>query len=160
MSDFKSINQGINLDQGGVGHVSSGQARSGFKSHTLLQSNSQDWRGQFVLILLRSACVLGVILILLSFPTSTNGTRIFFVFLYTILVAITLLPVPYSLRSFSLVTIAYLIGMNSLYVHGPFIDGSLFLLAAVVLAGLLLESRTDILSLAIGIFTIIFFWNI
>jgi GAF domain-containing protein len=115
------------------------------------------WRDQFILILLRGACALGAIFLFVSIPSATIGARFLFGFLYLVLLAITLLPVPYSLRVFALITISYLIGLYSIFQYGPYLDGGLFLLFMVGMAGLLLNSRADVLCLAIGIFTILFF---
>ncbi len=115
----------------------------------------KGWREQFILSVLRIASVLGVALILTSYQSSTSGARIFFISLYIILLTVTLLPMPYSIRAFSLVAITYLVGLNALLEWGPFIDGSLFLLTCVLLAALLFDTDLDVFALAISITTIL-----
>jgi GAF domain-containing protein/membrane protein implicated in regulation of membrane protease activity len=113
------------------------------------------WRERFVVSILRIACVLGMALILFLFPTWTNSERILFISLYVILVAVTLLPVPYVTRGYVLLAINYAIGLNALLGWGPFIDASLFLLVMVVLAALLFDTQVDIFVLALGMTTIL-----
>lgn len=56
------------------------------------------WREQFILLILRVASVLGIILIITNFPTTSQGDLAIFVGLYIFLVAITALSAPYALR--------------------------------------------------------------
>jgi GAF domain-containing protein len=114
----------------------------------------RNWRSQFVLTIARVASALGIILILLSYPASTPGARLLFGLLYGLLLAVTLLPVSYSIRAFSLLVISYAIGVNALIESGPYIDGSLFLFSAVILAGIFFDSKIDVLVLIAGSLTI------
>ena len=112
------------------------------------------WRERYILTILRIASVLGVALVLFSYPNATNSARALFISLYFILLAVTLLPMRYSIRSYSLLGIAYAIGLNALFEWGPFIDGSLFLLVFVILAGVLFDARVDVSALVISAGTI------
>jgi GAF domain-containing protein len=113
------------------------------------------WRESFVLSILRIASVIGIAVILFSFSNWTNSARIIFISLYAILVAITLLPVPYATRGYALLAINYAIGLNALLGWGPFVDASLFLLVMVMLAALLFDTQVDIFVLALSMTTIL-----
>lgn len=109
-----------------------------------------EWRGQFILLILRAASVVGILLLIANFPTTPPRDRLFFIGLYLFLVAVTVLPVSYTLRVFTFLFACFLVGLNGIFVWGPWQDGSLFLLLGVTLAALLLDRRADILALAIG----------
>ena len=122
-----------------------------------LNSDSVDykgWREQFISTILRIVCVLGVAAIAISFPTATSSGRILFIILYTFLLAITVLPVPYSLRAFSLLIIIFTIGTNSILAWGPWLDGGMFFIAFITLSSLSFDQRVDIFALLISIFTL------
>ncbi|NWF63792.1 MAG: GAF domain-containing protein [Chloroflexi bacterium] len=110
-----------------------------------------EWREQFIRIVLRIASILGVILIAASFATASLTDRILFVSLYLILLSITLLPAPYMLRAYLLLSMVTTVGVNAIFAWGPWADGSIFLLTAITLAALLLDNRTDTILLASSI---------
>lgn len=112
------------------------------------------WREQFILTTLRIACVLGVALILVSFPTATETDRVLFIGLYILLLAITLLKTPYTIRAFSLLIVVFIVGTNSILNWGPWLDGSIFFIAFTVLSTLLFDQRVDIFALSISIGTV------
>jgi len=105
------------------------------------------WREQFIQIVLRIAAVFGIVLIGVSFPTSSYTDRILYVSIYVFLLGITLLPVPYSLRAYFLLAVNLIIGVNAIAAWGPWADGNIFLLSAIVLSSLLLDNKTDIVLL-------------
>jgi GAF domain-containing protein len=113
----------------------------------------KGWRELFITTVLRIACVLGVALMVVSFPTATNTDKIIFVGLYIFLLAITLLRVPYSVRAFSLLFMVFTVGTNSILAWGPWLDGSIFFIAFIVLSALLFDQRVDIYALIISILT-------
>jgi GAF domain-containing protein len=106
------------------------------------------WRDRFIRVILRIASALGIALIAIAFPTATLHDRVLFISLYLILLVITLLPIPYGLRAYLLLSMVAAVGVNALLSWGPWADGSLFLLTAVFLAALLLDNKTDIGILA------------
>jgi GAF domain-containing protein len=55
------------------------------------------------------------------------------------------------LRAYLLLGATAIVGVNAIIAWGPWADGSLFLLASIVLASLLLDNRTDIISLVAAI---------
>lgn len=107
--------------------------------------NVNQWREGFILAILRISCLLGIVLIGVTFPTATTADKFLFIGLYLGLLALTLLKVPYLVRAYAVVLMTLLIGFNSVLAWGPWIDGSIFLLSAVVLSSLLLDKRVDIL---------------
>ncbi len=113
----------------------------------------KGWREQFITTVLRIACVLGVALMVISFPTATPADRILFISLYIFLLAITVLQVPYSIRAFSLLIMVFTIGTNSILAWGPWLDGSIFFIAFIILSALLFDQRVDIFALLISIST-------
>lgn len=123
-----------------------------------LQSDALDllvWRERFIVVVLRIAAVLGIALLVVTFPTATAGDRILFVGLYIILLAITVLKVPYAWRASMLLFFSSAIGMNAILAWGPWRDGSLFLLLGVTLASLLFDQRIDFIGLGVGVFAVI-----
>ena len=109
--------------------------------------NLMEWRERFIRTVLRLAAVFGVVVLSISFPTANARDRILFLVLYLILAGITIFPVPYSLRAALLLFMTGVVGMNAILAWGPWADGNIFLLAAVVLAALLLDFRVDLVLL-------------
>jgi GAF domain-containing protein len=114
----------------------------------------QSQRESFITVILRIACVLGITIIAISFPTAATTDRILFVGLYLILLLITVLKTKYSVRAYTLLSILFIIGANNILMWGPWLDGSVFFIASIVLAALLFDRRVDILALVLSIFTI------
>ena len=106
-----------------------------------------EWREQFIRTVLRIASVLGVFLIISSYSTATVMDRILFISLYLLLVAITVLPSPYSLRASLLLSMPILVGVNAVFSWGPWADGTVFLLAGITLAALLIDNRAYLVIL-------------
>lgn len=104
----------------------------------------KEWRERFIRIVLRIAAVLGVVMIGVSFPTASFTDRILFISMYLILLSITLLPAPYIARAYVFLSMIAIVGVNAIIAWGPWADGSLFLLATVVLASLLLDNKTEV----------------
>jgi len=113
----------------------------------------KGWRENFIVTILRIACVLGITIIAASFPTATTTDRILFISLYIILLVITVVRVNYSMRAFTLLFMVFTVGVNSILAWGPWLDGSVFFIAFIVLSALLFDQRVDIIALAVSIFT-------
>jgi GAF domain-containing protein len=112
---------------------------------TVSEFDLKEWRERFIRVVLRIASVLGILMIGASFSTASFTDRILFFTLYTILLAITLLPTPYTLRANFLLFAVVSVGVNAILAWGPWADGSIFLLTAIVLASLLLDNKTDVI---------------
>lgn len=117
--------------------------------------NYRGWRERFIVTILRIACVLGIALIAISFPTATLTDRILFPSLYLALLLVTVLPVNYSIRAFTLLLMVFTVGVNSILAWGPWIDGSAFFIAFIILAALLFDQRIDIIALIISVLTFV-----
>ena len=113
----------------------------------------KGWRERFIITLLRIICVLGIIIIAVSFPTATIKDRILFLGIYVILLVITLAPLKYEIRAFALLFMIYSIGVNSILAWGPWLDGSIFFIAFITMSALLFDQRLDIIALVLSIFT-------
>ena len=106
----------------------------------------KGWRENFIVTILRIACVLGITIIAASFPTATTTDRILFISLYIILLVITVVRVNYSMRAFTLLFMVFTVGVNSILAWGPWLDGSVFFIAFIVLSALLFDQRVDIIA--------------
>ncbi|MBL8049778.1 MAG: GAF domain-containing protein [Anaerolineales bacterium] len=113
--------------------------------------NVTEWREGFIITILRIGCLLGITLIGVSFSTATTSDRVLFISLYLGLLAITLLRVPYNVRAYAILLLVFAVGANSILAWGPWIDGSVFLLASVVISALLFDRRIDIIVFSINI---------
>lgn len=110
----------------------------------------KSWREGFVTAILRIASILGIAVLAIVLPNAATASRIFFVILYIILLAITVAPVKYSVRGLILLSTIFAIGVYSMLTLNPF-GGSIFFIAFITLAALLFDQRIDIVSLAAGI---------
>jgi GAF domain-containing protein len=115
----------------------------------------QEWRKRFTLVMLRVASLLGIALILISFPTTKTLDRFLFISLYVLLLAITVSRPPYLLRAFTLLALLYIVGMNAIISWGPWADGNVFLLAGIALSSIMLDRRMDVGVLATSIVSVI-----
>ena len=113
----------------------------------------RGWRERFIITILRIACVLGIALLAISFPTATTTDRILFPSLYLALLLVTVLQVNYSIRAFTLLLMVFTVGVNAVLAWGPWIDGSAFFIAFIILAALLFDQRIDIIALIISVLT-------
>jgi len=113
----------------------------------------RGWRERFIITILRIACVLGIALLAISFPTATTTDRILFPGLYLALLLVTVLPTNYSIRAFTLLLMVFTVGVNAVLAWGPWIDGSVFFIAFIILAALLFDQRIDIIALIISVLT-------
>ncbi|MFN8413783.1 MAG: GAF domain-containing protein [Anaerolineales bacterium] len=111
----------------------------------------KQWRETFILTILRIVSVLGIALIISSYSTTTIPIVILYVVMYAVILAVTFLPIGYNTRAYVFLAILILTGLNALVAWGPLIDGSLFLITAVVFASLLFDSKVDIFVFAISI---------
>lgn len=128
-----------------------GRTPSSFNNEAQTPFDISEWRESFILTILRIGCLLGIVLLGVSFPTSSISDRIFYSGLYLVLLAITILKVPYLVRAYVLLAAAFLIGANAILAWGPWLDGSAFLIAGIVIGALLFDKRVDIVMFVISI---------
>ena len=110
-----------------------------------------EWNEKFILWILRAVSLVGLILIITIYQSAATNARYIYIGIYILLVAVTILPVPNNLRVTSLLIATFGVGVNTILESGPWSDGSLFILAGILLASLLVDRRVDILLLAISI---------
>lgn len=113
--------------------------------------NLNEWRESFILTMLKLSALLSIPLIAISFPNASANERILFIILYLLLLGITLLPIPYTIRAYIILFSVFIIGVNSILAWGPWIDGSIFLITSVVLAGLLFDKRIDVVAFIVSL---------
>lgn len=113
----------------------------------------KSWRDEFILIVLRIACVLGAALMLFNWSTTPLNDRYLFIGLYGALLLATILPAKYSVRASLLILLIYIIGTNSVLGWGPWLDGSIFFISCVALSSLLFDQHIDIFVLVASILT-------
>jgi len=128
---------------------------SGKRRNPIENFDLQEWRKRFTLVMLRVASLLGIALILISFPTTKTLDRFLFISLYVLLLAITVSRPPYLLRAFTLLVLLYIVGMNAVISWGPWADGNVFLLAGIALSSIMLDRRMDVGVLATSIVSVI-----
>lgn len=128
-----------------------GRTPSSFNNEAQTPFDISEWRESFILTILRIGCLLGIVLLGVSFPTFSISDRIFYSGLYLVLLAITILKVPYLVRAYVLLAAAFLIGANAILAWGPWLDGSAFLIAGIVIGALLFDKRVDIVMFVISI---------
>ncbi|MBI5354268.1 MAG: GAF domain-containing protein [Chloroflexi bacterium] len=116
--------------------------------------NYKSWRNEFILIVLRIACVVGLALILFNWATTPASDRVLFTVLYASLLLVTILPAQYALRASVLLVMVFVVGANSILGWGPWLDGSVFFVACVALSSLLFDQRIDIFVLIASILTV------
>lgn len=113
------------------------------------------WRSKFLKIMLWIFCGLGLILLLSVIGSASQVARVIFVTLYTALLAVAFLPVPYSVKAITLLIVGFGVGMYNFLNWGPWADGIVFFLAISAIATLLLDGQTYIIVLAVTIGTIV-----
>jgi len=115
------------------------------------------WREQIILTILRVACVLITAYILVSSRTSTRAEFVLYISLFIILLVVTLLKIPYSIRAVSLLIMVFSFGTNSILVSGPWLDGSIYFIAFIILSALLFDQRVDVFAflLSVSAFTLV-----
>lgn len=102
-----------------------------------------QWRDKFLKIVLWVMSGLGSLLVLANIPNATTTEFTIYATLLIALFAATLLPLPYTVKAGTLITIGYFVGLYNLIVFGPYQDATLFFLAITVFSSLLFDSRTD-----------------
>lgn len=106
--------------------------------------NLFEWRENFILAVLRISCLIGAVLLVVSFPTLDPTNKILYTGVYILLLVITVSKVPYSIRAGLFLTTTLAIGTDSILAWGPWNDASLFFLTSVILGALLFDARIDI----------------
>lgn len=111
--------------------------------------NPQEWRERFIRVILKVASLLGVVILAAAFPIAAATDRILYVVLYLLLLAAAFASMPYAPRVYILLAVILAVGVDLILTRGVWANGSLFLMAAVVLASLLLDNRADFITLGV-----------
>jgi GAF domain-containing protein len=113
------------------------------------------WRSKFLQIMLWIFCGLGLILMVSVFGQAAPAGRLIFVMLYGALLAASFFSVPDGIKTGTLLTVGYCVGMYNLLRWGPWADGVVFFLAVCILASLLLDTWAHLFAPAITIATVL-----
>jgi GAF domain-containing protein len=108
----------------------------------------QQWREQFVRVLLTGASLFGALAVGASFLSPTEFIfRLIYSAAYIILLLVTFVRLPYWLRAGTLLLLVYALGLSGLFETGIWGDSRVFFLALVIITGLLLSPRAATLSI-------------
>src|SRR6266498_4453102 len=113
------------------------------------------WRSNFLKIMLWIFCGLGLILLFSVIGNARPIARLIFILFYAALLAASFLPFPYMVKTGTLLTVGYCVGMYNLLRWGPWADGVMFFLVVSVLTALLVDNRAYIIGSAITIATVV-----
>lgn len=113
------------------------------------------WHSRFLKTMLWIFCGLGFVLIISVFGSAAPAARLIFVVLYAALLAVSFLAVPYNVKTGTLLTVGYCVGMYNLLRWGPWADGVIFFLAVSILASLLLDIKAHVYAPGITIATVL-----
>jgi len=113
-------------------------------------TNSADWRSGFIFAILRFTSLFGIFLLAISFPSASIRDRIVYIIIYLIVLAFTIARLSLTARAYGLLSALMAYGLYSIANFGPRTDGSIFLLAGVLLSALLFERHRDYYTLAAG----------
>ncbi len=113
-----------------------------------------QWRSQFLSVVLRVSCALGILLIGAVIPLATSTELIGLGAVYLILLFITITSTRYVIKAATFMLIGYLAGLFTLTRFGPWSDAVIFFLATNIFASLLFDRHVDKWILALTITTI------
>jgi len=108
----------------------------------------QQWREQFVRVLLTGASLFGALAVAASFLSPTEFVfRFIYSAAYLLLLLVTFLRLPYWLRAGVLLFLLYALGLSGLVETGIWGDSRVFFLALVIFSGLLFSPRAAVFSI-------------
>ena len=113
-----------------------------------------QWRHQFLNVVLRVSCGLGILLIGAFIPSATSNELIALGVIYLILLFITFTSTRHTIRAAAFITIGYFVGLFILTRFGPWSNAAIFFLATNIFASLLFERQVDKWILAFNIATL------
>ena len=113
---------------------------------------SDRWRENFLKIVLRATVIFGGVMFAYTFLHS-NDFRILAAYaaILLLLLAVTFVPVSYSIRASVFSGLIFLIGATILFGYGISADASTFLLAFITITALLFDYRGSLIALALSI---------
>ena len=105
--------------------------------------NYDQWRSNFLRVVLWVICTFGVFLLLANIPTVSRVEIIAFLIIYFSLLAITIAPLPYAVKAGGVITASYFVSVYTLIRFGPWSDATIFFLTTVLFAALLFDKKID-----------------
>jgi GAF domain-containing protein len=113
------------------------------------------WRESFLRLTLRGASLIGGLLLAFTLPQTSAQVGAGYLAVYLILLLITFIPLPYTMRAAAFIFISYIVGLVILLTRGIAADASVFLTGFIVLTALLFDQRAAILAFAFTALTIL-----
>ncbi len=119
-------------------------------------ASQNDWREKFLRNVLIITCIISPVILITAFPlvSGTLPLAASHVVAYLLLLAFTFLPIPYAWRATGMLLIVYAIGAITLLGWGPFSDGTLFFLTAILLGCLFFDFRIGIIINVVSTLTV------
>lgn len=105
--------------------------------------NYDQWRGKFLNTVLWFMTALGAVLVIANIPSATVLELSIFGALLLSLLIVTIVPLPYAVKAWTLIAVGYLVGLYNLIGFGPWSDSTIFFLAITLFASLLFDERVD-----------------
>jgi len=102
-----------------------------------------QWRSQFLNVVLRVSCGLGIFLIGAIITSATSVELGIFGAIYLFLIVVTFTPISYEIKSGSFLAVGYFIGLYTLMRFGPWSDAVIFFLSVNLFASLLFDKQVD-----------------
>src|SRR5574342_368689 len=106
----------------------------------------EQWKNDFLRVVLRVASILFLIAIISAFSVNTLSTNILYIFLLIILAISGIVPLTYSIRGFVLLATLFIGATNLLLLWGVEGEASMIYLAAICLTALLYERRLEFIT--------------
>ena len=112
------------------------------------------WRSQFLNVVLRVSCGLGILLIGAFIPSATSNELITLGAVYLILLFVTFTSTRHTIKAATFITISYFVGLFILTRFGPWSNAAIFFLATNIFASLLFDRQVDQWVLAFNTITL------
>ena len=113
-----------------------------------------EWREQFLLLILRGAIVIGLIVAIVASIDTPAFLVVTYVVSYVIILIITFAPLSYQVRAIGFLSVMMALAVSALLQTGIRADARLFLLAFVVMGGMLFGHRGGRVALWISLIPI------
>jgi GAF domain-containing protein len=125
-----------------------------FQSFEVASFSYAEWRQRFLTIILRSACVIGLLVTITASLDAPAFLAAFYIGSYLAILVLTVGPFSYRTRAIGFLSVLYVLAISNLLETGVRIDARLFLMTMTLMAGMLFGTRAGIATIVIGIVTI------
>ena len=116
---------------------------------------SNRWRENFLNIVMRVTAAFGIVMFAVTLFQGDYRILTIYGVILLLLLVVTFVPVPYSIRAGVFTALIYLVGATILFGYGISADASTFLLAFIAITALLFDYRLGLTALALSIITMI-----